>query len=140
MFCIGVGVIANAVLLWITHLLLALVFVVAPFTEEPWLEEQYGDVYRELSEAGSTVPVRIHSADSTPPRRFMALGALGWPNVSSMAWHWPMATRSMGRCVGRTGHRCGRAHPPPHGLALCHDDCGIEDLDGGGEMAGAVLK
>ena len=46
-FCIGVGVIANAVLLWITHLLLALVFVVAPFTEEPWLEEQYGDVYRE---------------------------------------------------------------------------------------------
>lgn len=27
-----------------------------------------------------------------------------------------------------------------HGLALCHDDCGIEDLDGGGEMAGAVLK
>ena len=33
--------------LWIAHLLLALVFVVAPLTEEPWLEEQYGEAYRE---------------------------------------------------------------------------------------------
>ena len=46
-FFIGVGVIANSVFLWIAHLLLALVFVVAPLTEEPWLEEQYGDEYRE---------------------------------------------------------------------------------------------
>ena len=46
-FFIGVGVIANAVFLWIAHLLLALVFVVAPLTEESWLEEQYGDAYRE---------------------------------------------------------------------------------------------
>ena len=46
-FFIGVGVIANSVFLWIAHLLLALVFVVAPLTEEPWLEEQYGDAYRE---------------------------------------------------------------------------------------------
>ena len=46
-FFIGVGVIANSVFLWIAHLLLALVFVVAPRTEEPWLEEQYGDAYRE---------------------------------------------------------------------------------------------
>ena len=46
-FFIGVGVIANSVFLWITHLLLALVFVVAPLTEEPWLEEQYGNAYRE---------------------------------------------------------------------------------------------
>ena len=46
-FFIGVGVIANSVFLWIAHLLLALVFVVAPLTEEPWLEEQYGNAYRE---------------------------------------------------------------------------------------------
>ena len=46
-FFIGVGVIANSVFLWIVHLLLALVFVVAPLTEEPWLEEQYGNAYRE---------------------------------------------------------------------------------------------
>ena len=46
-FFIGVGVIANSVFLWIAHLLLALVFVVAPLTEEPWLEGQYGDAYRE---------------------------------------------------------------------------------------------
>ncbi len=49
-FFVGVSVIANSLLLWITHLLLALVFLVAPFAEEPWLEEQYGDAYREYRE------------------------------------------------------------------------------------------
>ncbi len=43
----GVSVIANSLLLWITHLLIALVFFIAPLAEEPWLEEQYGDAYRE---------------------------------------------------------------------------------------------
>ena len=46
-FLIGVSVIANSLLPWITHLLIALVFVVAPLAEEPWLEEQYGEAYRE---------------------------------------------------------------------------------------------
>ena len=46
-FFVGVGVIANSVFLWIAHVLLILGFVVAPLTEEPWLEEQYGDAYRE---------------------------------------------------------------------------------------------
>ena len=46
-FFIGVGFIANSVYLWIAHVLLALWFAVAPLTEEPWLEEQYGDAYRE---------------------------------------------------------------------------------------------
>ena len=46
-FFVGVSVIANSLLLWFTHLLLALVFVVAPLAEEPWLEERYGDAYRE---------------------------------------------------------------------------------------------
>ena len=44
---VGIGVIANSVFLWIAHLLLTLVFVLAPLTEEPWLEEQYGEAYRE---------------------------------------------------------------------------------------------
>ena len=46
-FFVGVGVIANSLLLWITHLLMALLFVLAPLAEEPWLEEQYGDAYRD---------------------------------------------------------------------------------------------
>ena len=46
-FFVGVGVIANSVFLWIAHVLLIVGFVVAPLTEEPWLEEQYGNAYRE---------------------------------------------------------------------------------------------
>lgn len=46
-FFVGVGVIANSAFLWTAHLLMTLVFIVAPLTEEPWLEEQYGDAYRE---------------------------------------------------------------------------------------------
>ena len=38
----------------------------------------------------------------------------------------------------RLGVRDGWAHPPPHGFTLCHDDRGIEDLDSGGEVGGAV--
>ena len=44
---VGVSVIANSLWLWMTHLLLAVVFVVVPLAEELWLEEQYGDAYRE---------------------------------------------------------------------------------------------
>lgn len=29
----------------VTHLLTALVLLLAPFAEEPWLEEQYGEAY-----------------------------------------------------------------------------------------------
>ncbi len=46
-FFLGLSVLANALLVWITHLLMALLFVLAPFAEEPWLVEQYGDAYRE---------------------------------------------------------------------------------------------
>ena len=46
-FLVGVGMIANSPLLWIAHALLILVFVIAPLTEEPWLEDQYGRAYRE---------------------------------------------------------------------------------------------
>ena len=44
---VGVSMIANSLLLWITHALLILVFIIAPMTEESWLEDQYGQVYRE---------------------------------------------------------------------------------------------
>ena len=44
---IGLSVVANSPLLWITHLLVILVFVAAPLAEEPWLEAKYGDAYRE---------------------------------------------------------------------------------------------
>ncbi len=43
----GVSIVANSLLLWITHALLILVFVMAPLAEESWLEDQYGQVYRE---------------------------------------------------------------------------------------------
>ena len=46
-FFVGVSITANSLLLWITHALLILVFVIAPITEEPWLENQYGQVYYE---------------------------------------------------------------------------------------------
>ena len=42
---VGICVIANSLLLWITHLLTAVWFLVAPLAEEPWLEEQYGEAY-----------------------------------------------------------------------------------------------
>jgi protein-S-isoprenylcysteine O-methyltransferase Ste14 len=44
---IGLSLIANSLHLWITHALLVLVFVLAPLTEEQWLEEQYGQTYAE---------------------------------------------------------------------------------------------
>ena len=36
---------SNSLYLWITHLLLILVFVVTPLAEEIWLEERYGESY-----------------------------------------------------------------------------------------------
>ena len=44
---IGLSVVANSLLLWITHLLLILVFMAAPLAEEPWLEAKYGNPYEE---------------------------------------------------------------------------------------------
>lgn len=42
---VGVAVLSNSAVVAVTHLLTALVLLVAPFAEEPWLEEQYGDAY-----------------------------------------------------------------------------------------------
>ena len=44
---VGVSIIANSLLLWITHAMLILVFFMAPLAEERWLEDQYGQAYRE---------------------------------------------------------------------------------------------
>ncbi len=35
------SIVANSELLWITHALLALVFIIAPLSEEVWLKEEY---------------------------------------------------------------------------------------------------
>ena len=47
MFFVGAGIVANSALLWSANALLILVFVIAPLTEEPWLKDQYGQVYHE---------------------------------------------------------------------------------------------
>ena len=44
---VGVSIIANSLLLWITHALGILVFAIAPVIEERWLEDQYGQAYHE---------------------------------------------------------------------------------------------
>ncbi|MCJ7715136.1 MAG: DUF1295 domain-containing protein, partial [Anaerolineales bacterium] len=44
---IGLSIISNSLYLWITHLLLILVFLIIPLAEETWLEDQYGESYLE---------------------------------------------------------------------------------------------
>ncbi|MHA1439238.1 MAG: methyltransferase family protein [Promethearchaeota archaeon] len=44
---LGITIFANSLFLVITHLLLSLVFVITPWAEESWLEEQYGEPYLE---------------------------------------------------------------------------------------------
>ena len=46
MFFVGTSIVANSLLLWITHALLSLVFVLYPITEERWLEDHYGQAER----------------------------------------------------------------------------------------------
>ena len=42
----GISLISNSLYVAVVHLLMILVYLFAPFTEEVWLEEQYGDEYR----------------------------------------------------------------------------------------------
>ena len=42
---VGVAIFANSEVVAVTHLLTALVLLLAPFAEEPWLEEQYREAY-----------------------------------------------------------------------------------------------
>jgi protein-S-isoprenylcysteine O-methyltransferase Ste14 len=41
----GVALFANSGVVAVTHLLTALVLLLAPFAEEPWLENEYGQAY-----------------------------------------------------------------------------------------------
>lgn len=43
---IGLSLCANSLYLWITHILLIMVFIATPIAEEDWLKEQYGEVYK----------------------------------------------------------------------------------------------
>ena len=51
MIFVGVSLIANSLLLWIAHALLIFGFVLAPIAEERWLEQQYGQAYRQYRRA-----------------------------------------------------------------------------------------
>lgn len=42
---LGIGFISNSLYSFIVHLLMAIVFLFTPLTEELWLEEQYGEDY-----------------------------------------------------------------------------------------------
>ncbi len=44
---LGLSLISNSLFLWITHILLILVFVLTPLAEETWLEDLYGEEYTE---------------------------------------------------------------------------------------------
>ena len=56
---VGASLVANSLLLWITHALLSLVFVLAPILEERWLEEQYGAAYRAYRRATPRFWIRL---------------------------------------------------------------------------------
>lgn len=47
----GMAIIANSELVLVTHMLTALVLLLAPFAEEPWLKEQYGEAYEAYQRA-----------------------------------------------------------------------------------------
>lgn len=42
---VGVAIFANSEVVTVTHILTSLVLLLAPFAEEPWLENEYGDEY-----------------------------------------------------------------------------------------------
>ena len=44
---LGLGIVANSELVWITNALLALWFIIAPLSEEVWLSEEYGEEYEQ---------------------------------------------------------------------------------------------
>ncbi len=47
----GMAIIANSELVLVTHMLTALVLLLAPFAEEPWLKGQYGEEYEAYKRA-----------------------------------------------------------------------------------------
>ncbi|MGB2964037.1 MAG: PEMT/PEM2 methyltransferase family protein [Anaerolineales bacterium] len=47
MLFIGLSIMANSGYLWVTHILLILIFLITTLAEECWLVEQYGETYLE---------------------------------------------------------------------------------------------
>lgn len=43
---IGLSLVSNSIKVAVGHLCMSLVFLFTPWCEEPWLEEQYGEAYR----------------------------------------------------------------------------------------------
>ena len=64
---LGLGIIANSQLLWITHALLALVLIIMPLSEEVWLKEQYGRGVRTVSAGDAAIPVSSSSSITPYP-------------------------------------------------------------------------
>ena len=58
MIFVGVSLIANSLFLWVAHALLSFVFLLAAIAEERWLEQQYGQPYREYRRATSRFCLR----------------------------------------------------------------------------------
>ena len=44
---LGIIILSNSFITLITHALLILIFLITPWAEERWLEEQYGEIYKE---------------------------------------------------------------------------------------------
>jgi protein-S-isoprenylcysteine O-methyltransferase Ste14 len=44
---LGITIFANSLYVLIIHVLLSFVFIITPWAEESWLEEQYGEIYLE---------------------------------------------------------------------------------------------
>ena len=44
---VGWGLFVNSYFVWVLLVLWALMYIVAPFIEEPWLEQKYGDAFTE---------------------------------------------------------------------------------------------
>jgi protein-S-isoprenylcysteine O-methyltransferase Ste14 len=50
---LGLSILTNSLYLWITHILLILVFLITPLAEEDWLRKQYGSTYQTYLEETS---------------------------------------------------------------------------------------
>jgi len=53
MLFVGLSIVSNSFMLWITHVLLIIIFTITPLAEEDWLKDQYGDTYRSYFEGTS---------------------------------------------------------------------------------------
>lgn len=50
---IGLSIVSNSWMLWVTHILISILFLIAPITEEPWLEEVYGEDFLQYKKSTS---------------------------------------------------------------------------------------